>query len=170
MLNNIGEWIFYRIPGTVAAALGLIAIGVNFANVIGRYAFSSPIVWAEELLRYALIWIVYLGAIMVTWRLDHLSIDIFVRSCGPMLRKILRIVFDLGLLAACAIIIMTAMNVVGLLRTLEKTSVIMGLPLELPHFAILFGFTMQVLAVVCRWTFPFADRLARKDRRQDTAG
>lgn len=167
--NGIGEWIFYRIPGAAAAALGLVAIGVNFANVIGRYALSSPIVWAEELLRYALIWIVYLGAIMVTWRFEHLSIDIFVRSRSPVMRTALRITFDVSLLAACTIVIVTAMKVVGLLRMLDKTSVIMGLPLEVPHFAILFGFAMQMLAVVWRWTLPIVDRQARKGRRQDPA-
>ncbi|MCY4191392.1 MAG: TRAP transporter small permease [Rhodospirillaceae bacterium] len=167
---GVGEWIFYRIPGATAAALGLVAIGVNFANVIGRYAFSAPIVWAEELLRYALIWIVYLGAIMVTWRFEHLSVDIFVRSRGPVMRKALRIAFDVSLLATSAIVILTAINVVGLLRMLGKTSVIMGLPLEVPHFAVLFGFAMQVLAVIWRWMLPVSANSAGRRRPQDPAG
>lgn len=150
-LERSGQFIFFTIPAIGVGSLGLLAITVNLANVVGRYAFAAPIVWAEELMRYSLIWIVFLGAIMVTWKAEHLAIDLLARPKNRILRAAFRVVFDLGLLLTFAIVIYTAFKVVGFIYDLNKTSVIMGLPMEVAHFAVLFGFCMQALAVVWRW-------------------
>ncbi len=51
--------------GVIRAVLGsLIFLGVliNFANVVGRYVFLKPIIWAEEILVFIMVWCVMLGA------------------------------------------------------------------------------------------------------------
>src|SRR5205823_12546248 len=64
------------IPNVIRAVLGpLIFAGValNFANVVGRYVFFKPIIWAEEVLVFIMIWCVMLGATVVTWENQHRS-------------------------------------------------------------------------------------------------
>ena len=53
----------------IRAVLATILIASVFlicANAFGRYVLLKPIIWAEEVLGYSLVWMVYLGAVIVT--------------------------------------------------------------------------------------------------------
>lgn len=49
---------------------------LTFAMVFWRYALSNSIVWAEEILRYIMIWGVLVGAGLTTREDQHVSMDI----------------------------------------------------------------------------------------------
>ena len=55
------------------AAMALLVI----ANVIARYAFNHSFVWAEELSRYMMIWVGFLGSGLVLRIGAHLAVDVF---------------------------------------------------------------------------------------------
>ncbi len=46
------------------------------AGVIFRYAFDSPIVWGDEIVRYSLIWMTFVGAAMATKEKQHIQVDV----------------------------------------------------------------------------------------------
>ena len=50
--RQIEEFIFIRIPHVLSGVLFLLAVVLNFVNVIGRYVFGMPIFWAEETLTF----------------------------------------------------------------------------------------------------------------------
>ena len=52
----------------LAGVLLVASIGLNFANVIGRYFFNTSIFWAEEVMLYLMVACVFLGNGVV---LDH---------------------------------------------------------------------------------------------------
>jgi TRAP-type C4-dicarboxylate transport system permease small subunit len=45
----------------LTAVLLLVAVALNFANIVGRYVFSAPIASAEEVMLFLLVGIVFLG-------------------------------------------------------------------------------------------------------------
>jgi TRAP-type C4-dicarboxylate transport system permease small subunit len=45
----------------LAATLGILAC-LGIAQVVARYVLKSPLAWSEEVIRFALIWCVFLGA------------------------------------------------------------------------------------------------------------
>ena len=55
------------------AAMALLVI----ANVIDRYVFNHSFVWAEELSRYMMIWVGFLGSGLVLRIGAHLAVDVF---------------------------------------------------------------------------------------------
>ncbi len=55
------------IPRAGIGAIILIAIAINFANIVARYMFLAPLDWAEEVLVFLVIWGVCLGASAVTY-------------------------------------------------------------------------------------------------------
>lgn len=55
------------------AAMALLVI----ANVIARYVFNHSFVWAEELSRYMMIWVGFLGSGLVLRIGAHLAVDVF---------------------------------------------------------------------------------------------
>ena len=59
--------LFVRVPHVVTGIIFLIACGINIANVVGRYLFSFPIFWAEEVLVFMVVWAVFLSAVAITF-------------------------------------------------------------------------------------------------------
>ncbi len=64
---------------------------INIANVIGRYVFSAPIFWAEEVLVFMVIWAVFLSAVAITFNGGHLSMDLFYAQLKPPWRRIVNV-------------------------------------------------------------------------------
>jgi len=77
----------------IAAGSFLVLMSLaTFGNVILRYAFNSPIQWAEEFSRYAFIWVVFLGAAACSKRKTHIAIDALTLLAPPRLRQFLALV------------------------------------------------------------------------------
>lgn len=69
--------IIHRIMDGIKLMLGIILLAtlvLLFINVLLRYVFENPIVWAEELIGFALVWIVFIGAVVVTWERGHIVV------------------------------------------------------------------------------------------------
>ena len=76
----------------IAAGTFLVLMSLaTFGNVILRYAFNSPIQWAEEFSRYAFIWVVFLGAAACSKRKTHIAIDALVTLAPARVRRLLAI-------------------------------------------------------------------------------
>jgi TRAP-type C4-dicarboxylate transport system permease small subunit len=62
----------------VITALMLIAtVVLVFAEVVLRYGLDRSLGWAEELLRYLLIWMTFLGSYLAVKKNEHLGIGLF---------------------------------------------------------------------------------------------
>jgi len=134
-------------------ALGtLISIGVviNVANVAGRYVFSAPIIWAEEILVFIMIGCVFLGAILVTWEGQHIRMDLLSTRLGRPWRRIVLALDTLAFVLVCLFVIRYSWTFVQLLYETGQQTVVARLPAWLMHGAILAGFTGMLLVVLLR--------------------
>jgi len=129
----------------------LAGVLLNFTNVIGRYAFSKPLFWAEEVLVALTIWGVFLGAAVVTWRCDHLNMDLFSARVKGGARIALNAVIALTLASVCAFIAWQSFTIVQLFVQTDAVSAGAQIPKVIPHSAILVGFSLSALAVLVRW-------------------
>jgi TRAP-type C4-dicarboxylate transport system permease small subunit len=77
----------------------------TFTNVVARYFFNSPILWAEEFSRYAFIWVVFLGTVVCTKHKRHIAIDSVVKALPNQVQPWVNLAADLFTLALMAIII-----------------------------------------------------------------
>jgi TRAP-type transport system small permease protein len=66
----------------IAVCLAAMVVLV-FGNVVLRYAFNSGIVVSEELSRWLLVWLTFLGAIVALRQHAHLGVDTLVRALPP---------------------------------------------------------------------------------------
>ena len=66
-----------------ASALFLIVV---FA-VIGRYVFGRSLTWTEEVPRYLLIWISFLGAAACVARREHVGFDVLFNALPDRIRR-----------------------------------------------------------------------------------
>lgn len=86
--------------GTALAIASVAMLG----QVVARYVFDAPIVWAEELATLMFAWITFLGAAVVQRDDSHLSIDVVRRHVGERAGRALDR-FRLLVIGACSVVI-----------------------------------------------------------------
>ena len=74
----------------VLVLLSLMVI-IVFANVVSRYYLHFSLAWSEEVARFMLVWLVFLGSFLAYVNDEHLGLDILVKKFPPLLRKIVAI-------------------------------------------------------------------------------
>jgi len=149
--SPLADFCFIRLPYLITGTLFLVAITINIANVIGRYVFFQPIFWAEEVLVFIIIWAIFLAAASIVYRGEHITMDLFLSLMKRPLKRIVNAVV-LGLLIVCSAIVITqSYKVVRLYLDGGGVSVAAGVPMVVPHAAILVGFSLMVVAAILRW-------------------
>ncbi|WP_249777615.1 TRAP transporter small permease [Paenalkalicoccus suaedae] len=81
-----------RIEEAFIAITLLVVTTVLFVNIVLRYGFSANRSWAEELIRYGMIWIAFVGGAVCFRRGAHVGVDFilsFVKGRGQLLIGIL---------------------------------------------------------------------------------
>ena len=128
------------IPRAAIGAIILLAIAINFANIVGRYVFLAPLPWAEEVLVFLVIWGVCLGASAVTYDNRHLDMDLFAGAFPPKLRAVLEVVKLVALVGFCAF---TAVQRLDHRRASWRgngqVSITAGIPMTVPYAAFVAG-------------------------------
>lgn len=81
-LNILLKWI--------SSIFLIIMLAITFVQVVMRYVFSKPFMWAEEVTLVILIWFGYLAISMVVQEDDHMSIEFLYNMFG----KKAKLVFD----------------------------------------------------------------------------
>lgn len=129
----------------------LVGIAINFGNVIGRYVFLEPIIWAEEIMIYIMVWTVFIGSILVSFEGQHLKMDFFSVMLPSPYKEIINFIAVVSVLAVCLYVIPNNWTVVELMWNNDQRSVVAEVPMVIPHFALLFGFVMIFVAVAIRF-------------------
>ena len=90
----------------VLSALLLVgSVGINFANIVGRYFFNTSIPWAEETMLFLMVGCVFLGTGVVAWSGRHLRMDVVVNALPPRMREALDLFSELLLIATAITIV-----------------------------------------------------------------
>jgi TRAP-type C4-dicarboxylate transport system permease small subunit len=135
---------------TIVGAAIFVSIAINFANIAGRYLFSAPVLWAEEILDYLMVWSVFLGAVLVTWEGRHIKMDLIsVRIPSPA-REIVNAVAAAVFAAVCTFMIGQSWTVTSLAWRIDQRSIAAEIPMAFAHAGVLLGFTGMLLAVLLR--------------------
>jgi TRAP-type transport system small permease protein len=157
------EALVVRLVG-VLLGLGLIAmVVVNVANAVGRYSGRFSLVGADELLVYGMIWIVMLGAILAARSRDHLSINLLPTAMSGGMAATVQILIDIATVAVSLFIAWHSFVFIGRIAALNQTSMGLGIPMVIPHSAILVGF-LGIAAVTAFLTIVDVSRLAAGER------
>jgi C4-dicarboxylate transporter, DctQ subunit len=146
--------VFSILRGAIRAVLGaliLAGVAINFANVVGRYVFLQPIIWAEEVLVFIMVWCVMLGATLVTWENQHLRMDALYAVTPPRVRRWLNGISTLAFLLAGVFLLVQSARVVVLVASTGQRSVVADIPMVIPYGAIPVSFAGIVAVLVWRF-------------------
>lgn len=125
--------------GTALAASGT----AMFLQVIARYVFSAPIVWAEEFAVLMFAWITFLGAAAVQADDSHLSIDTLRNRVGDRAQRCLDAFRRLTIIGCSAVLIHQGIALSLRMASLEFPA--MGVSRSLLYVSVPVGFAFSLL-------------------------
>lgn len=151
---------------TTCAVLLLVAVVINFSNVFGRYVLNESIFWAEEVLIYVNIWMVFLAGAVVSLDNGHLSVDVFRRENAGWLRRLQDMLSSLVILIVAAAGLASSWTALSIFLGSGQKSVAAGIPMALPHGAVFVGFALIGGVALVRLA---GDLLGMGGKREDGA-
>jgi TRAP-type C4-dicarboxylate transport system permease small subunit len=83
----------------VTTGMLVLTVVLVFGDVLLRYLFASSLGWSEELLRYLLVWMTFLGSYLAVKGNEHLGIQLFFRWLPARGQAPLAVAADLLVLA-----------------------------------------------------------------------
>lgn len=133
MLEKVSRAINTGVEGTVAL-LAIIMAVVVAAQVFARYVLNHSLFWSEELARFLLVWLTFLGATVAYRRQVNPGVDILVRRLTGLSRRLCATVVHLCALALFGVMVVYGYQFAHFVR-LQVTPAL-GLPKWLPHAII----------------------------------
>lgn len=135
----------------VGLALFLLAVMTSclFASIIVREfrLFGGSIIWAEEVSRYSLLWITFLGAAAVLERAEHIRIDFFVRLLPARVRALLDLFVDLCMAGFLVLLLIYGVSLAH--KTMDHASPILGITLGYIYAIIPASAAVMTFYVAC---------------------
>jgi len=148
MIDKAFGKLMWAIERALAVAF-VFAVCLNFANVIGRYAIGRSILGADEVQIYIMVCMAFLGAVVVSWRKQHLRMDVLVQYFPGWLRTVLRAAELVLVVLLAGLVLVQSTNYAWQMFTLDHKSDNAGIPMWIPHGAVAVGFGL--IALIALW-------------------
>lgn len=114
---------------------------------VTRYVLNDSAAWTEEIARYLLIGVVFVGGAIGVAKNNHIQVDFFYRHMPPALCRGLGITVDvLRTLFFVAAVVMTVQMMIKIGGSANMT--VIDLPMNLVYGLALFGFAAMLLRSV----------------------
>jgi TRAP-type C4-dicarboxylate transport system permease small subunit len=125
------------------------AVVFNFVNVVGRYILGQTFIAADEVQIYIMVYIAFLGAAVATWRRMHLRMDVLVHLLPRRIQAALAVAELVLVVVLAGLVLYVSSGYVKQMAGLDARSQNAGIPMWIPHSAIVLGFGLiAVLAVL----------------------
>ena len=134
----------------ILAVAFILAVLLNFTNVIGRYLFGISLLGSDEVQVFIMVAMTFLGAAVVTRRNEHLRMDVLVRFMPAGLQFVLRIAEQILLLVLAGFVLSQSYFYAAQMFSIGRNSDMAGVPMWIPHGSVVLGFAMILLITAWR--------------------
>ncbi len=132
------------------SGLGILAMGIIlFYEVIVRYFFNSPTIWAQEISIYLFIWTMLAGAAYTLQVGKHVRIDLLIIRFSKKTQSFLEFFTSILGMLFSAFVTLQAWNMLEATLKYHKLSATpLRVPLWIPQLALLVGFALLTLQFI----------------------
>lgn len=140
---------FVRFNQGLIVALMAAMTALVFCNVVARYGFGVSFGWAEELSRFAMIWITFLGAGLALRYGQLVAVGALQAALPPAGRRVLRWVVALVLVAFLLVLIWLGIRFA--VFSWSSQTPVLRWPKGIPYLAVPVGAGFILLHLVLGW-------------------
>jgi TRAP-type C4-dicarboxylate transport system permease small subunit len=154
------------------SGLGILLMGlILFYEVVMRYFFRSPTIWAQETAVYIFMWTMLAGGAYTLQKGKHVRIDLLIEHLSPRTQKMLEMITSTAGMFFCGIVTWQAYEMIASSIGYDKVSATpLRVPMWIPQMALLLGFALLTF----QFALIIADRYAElfgksgKERGEET--
>ena len=134
-MNHLEKFINHLEEALLAFGISLAAV-VLFANVMLRYFFNSGWEWAEEVARYSIVWIVFVGGSVCARKGMHLSVDAVTVRFSEKTQRIMRVLVNVLCFVFSVFLVVYGFELVTLAHETEQLTPGLEMPIFYVYLAI----------------------------------
>lgn len=142
----------------VVAYLTLQMTLVVLLGVFTRYVLNDSLAWIEELARYSMIWLSWLGGGLALRRGAHIAVEFFTDALPQRARSVLIFVGRVGVFFFLGVCLWYGVDLTS--RVSAQSTIALGISMQIPYAAIPAGALLMAYHLAAVMSFPWA-RAAR---------
>jgi TRAP-type C4-dicarboxylate transport system permease small subunit len=123
--------------------VSLMTMAVIF-QVVSRYVLKNPLPWTEELARYLMVWMSFIGGSCVIKKWDHIYVDFFINMMKQKPRKMMLLAQKFVILGLLVYSFYLCLTVFSRVSSFQRTAV-MGISMLWPQSGMTVGFLLMIL-------------------------
>ncbi len=145
----------FEIAVSTALMAGILIVGT--IQVIMRYVFNNSLSWSEEVMRYAFIWMVYIGAATTARRRGHVRIELLDNALPGKVKAVLHYCIDILVVAGLCVLVVAGIDLCR--RNLTSMTSALVISRAWAYAAIPTGSFCMIVAIICTMiTDPYMDK------------
>jgi len=133
----------------LVGALMIAMFALVFTNVVTRYGFGFSLSWSEEIARFLMIWVTFLGAGLALREGRHVAIELLQDRLPEASRRLLRTAIAALILVFLAVLVVLGAKFAAF--GWNKVTLATQMPRGIPYLAIPIGAAMFALHLVVIW-------------------
>ncbi|OGA73296.1 MAG: hypothetical protein A3G81_03645 [Betaproteobacteria bacterium RIFCSPLOWO2_12_FULL_65_14] len=123
-------------------------------GVFTRYVLNDSLAWTEELARYSMIWLSWLGGGIALRRGAHIAVE-FLRDALPQtVRSVIVLAGRLGVFFFLGVCLWYGVDLTS--RVSAQSTIALGISMQIPYAAIPVGALLMAYHLVAVMSFPWA--------------
>ncbi|GAK07336.1 TRAP transporter small permease [Geomicrobium sp. JCM 19038] len=135
-----------RIVENITALLLALMVLAVFVQIVSRALFNMSFPWTEELARYLMIWVTFLGASFAFQYGAHISIEAFVTRLKQQWSQILHVIVAIVCTAFFFILILKGIEMMD--RSMIQRSAALGIPMGYVYSVIPLSGCLMILNLI----------------------
>jgi C4-dicarboxylate transporter DctQ subunit len=132
-----------RLVESLVVLLAGIIVAIVTAEVTLRYLFSHSMIFTEELSRYLMVWIVFLGSALAIRDGSHIHIQILVKRLGPRMQQNVKLASYALIIAFLVFITVEGLKILP--RQLQQMCITIDISLFYFYLAIPVGSILMII-------------------------
>lgn len=155
MLRQLDRAIITTTSALVVLLLVLMT-GSILTGVFARYVLNDSLTWTEEIARYAMVWMSFLGGGLVFRHGGHIAIDMLTQKIpAGFARKSVLALSQLVILAFLGVLLWKGLDMLS--RGGYMTTPALQMPMTVPYAAIPVGAALMIYHLVSSAILSFAE-------------
>jgi TRAP-type C4-dicarboxylate transport system permease small subunit len=140
--------IIEKILVLLVAIFAAVMITITTIEVVRRYFFSQSFQWAEELSRYLMIGVAFLGAAVGYRKKDLVPLDLITSHLSPRLQLIIELIMEIVSFVILAALLYFSFKTVSSPIVYRQISIGLPISMAIPFATMPIGFTCMILFAV----------------------
>ena len=142
--RKVINFLYKAIMYTVSVALGIMIV-IAFIEVVRRYAIGKSYIWADDLIRYLIIYVGFVGGAAAYKDNNLASLDLLTRHFPQKVQIVVEILVNTIVTATMIFLLYYSIRAVGAPSIKNSVGVGLKIGLWIPYLTLPIGFAVMIL-------------------------